>query len=505
MKLGGRYKNTIANLASRIWTMLANFIFVPLYIRYLGEEAFGLVTFFVTLQTVLNLLGLGFSKTLRREFASDVTSGKTNEYKYKLLRSIETICWMIALVIIALCFFFSTFIAQKWLSFEKLSQDTVSLTIFLMGISIGIQLIANVYLGCLFGQEKQVQADTIQFIWSLVKNAGVVIVISLVAADIRLFYVWYIFIDIIYMLFIRYFVIHYLAESTTKLNWSFRDFIALKNVYGFAIGIMFISIGYALNSQVDKIIISNRFSLTIVGSYNSTYNLSYVASIIASAAGIAIFPRFTSLFTAKSIEDQKALYLKVNGIVNIFSSTLGAFIAVFSYDILKVWTGSSEIASTMQNAGLYLILGTTISAFQEIPYNYFLACGVTLVNAIQTGCSIIYVLLITPIFINHLGILGAAISWLVEMLLSTTIYLLVFYKKYFNNNIFKYIVIDTYSPLGISLICAFFLRRFLQYLKLDVLSTIAIAILSGVVVLVFMLYLKNQKYFIKYIFQGKIK
>ena len=49
--------NTCANLLSRAWTMIANFVFVPLYIGLLGEEAYGLVTFFATMQTVLNLLG----------------------------------------------------------------------------------------------------------------------------------------------------------------------------------------------------------------------------------------------------------------------------------------------------------------------------------------------------------------------------------------------------------------------------------------------------------------
>ena len=82
--------NTIANMASKIWSMVSIYIFVPLYIKYLGEEAYGLISFFTTMQMALNLLGLGLSSTLRREFALNINGGyEVNLRKYKLLRSIE--------------------------------------------------------------------------------------------------------------------------------------------------------------------------------------------------------------------------------------------------------------------------------------------------------------------------------------------------------------------------------------------------------------------------------
>ena len=67
--------NTIANMASKIWSMVSIYIFVPLYIKYLGEEAYGLISFFTTMQMALNLLGLGLSSTLRREFALNINGG----------------------------------------------------------------------------------------------------------------------------------------------------------------------------------------------------------------------------------------------------------------------------------------------------------------------------------------------------------------------------------------------------------------------------------------------
>ncbi|MDE2060547.1 MAG: hypothetical protein KGL31_00010 [candidate division NC10 bacterium] len=43
-------RNIIANTLGRGWSMLMGLVFVPLYIKFLGMEAYGLIGFFATLQ-----------------------------------------------------------------------------------------------------------------------------------------------------------------------------------------------------------------------------------------------------------------------------------------------------------------------------------------------------------------------------------------------------------------------------------------------------------------------
>src|SRR5690606_37311784 len=81
--------NVLSNIVVRFWSMVSVYIFVPFYLKFLGEELYGLITFFSTLQAILNILGMGFSKVLRREYASLDDSAPSREYKYKLLRGME--------------------------------------------------------------------------------------------------------------------------------------------------------------------------------------------------------------------------------------------------------------------------------------------------------------------------------------------------------------------------------------------------------------------------------
>lgn len=470
--------NTVANLASRAWTMIANYLFVPIYISILGEEAYGLITFFATLQTALNLLGLGLSKTLRREFAADESTGKDTLYKYKIMRSVELVYFCVAFLICGICFLGADLISRKYLVVSQIPISTVITTVRLMGVSIAAQLLANLYLGCLFGQEKQVLADAIQIGWSVLKNVGVVLVVKLISAEISSFYLWHVLIDIIYLITLREIVVLNLRQKT-KLAWSFGDFKNIKGVLRFAIGVMVISIGYTINTQADKMIISGNFPLTTVGAYNSSYNLGFAASIFVAAMGIAVFPRFTNYYIAGRIDDQKKEFVRTNRIANIVTVTVGTFVAVFSYELLLIWTRSSTIAETMKIAAFPLIIGTTFNALQEIPYNYFLASGITIVNNIQTACSIAYVLLITPLLIRSYGILGASLAWFIQMFVFTMIYLLVFYVKFFKGEIIRRMIVDTVLPMAISLFLAWGTHEVMQILNFTNLMQVLAAIAVG--------------------------
>ena len=59
--------NIVANYASQIYVTLIAIVVVPLYIRYLGVEAYGLIGFFAMLQSWFSLLDMGLTPTMARE------------------------------------------------------------------------------------------------------------------------------------------------------------------------------------------------------------------------------------------------------------------------------------------------------------------------------------------------------------------------------------------------------------------------------------------------------
>ena len=62
-------RNVTVGLASSIGAALLGLAVVPLYLKYLGLEAYGLIGFFATIQALFLILDMGMSPTMNREIA----------------------------------------------------------------------------------------------------------------------------------------------------------------------------------------------------------------------------------------------------------------------------------------------------------------------------------------------------------------------------------------------------------------------------------------------------
>ena len=65
--------------------------FIPLYIKYLGIEAYGLIGLFAVLQAWLVLLDMGMSPTLSREMARFTGGHHSPQSIRDLLRTLESL------------------------------------------------------------------------------------------------------------------------------------------------------------------------------------------------------------------------------------------------------------------------------------------------------------------------------------------------------------------------------------------------------------------------------
>lgn len=330
-------------------------------------------------------------------------------------------------------------------------------------MSIAIQLLSHLYIGILLGSEKQVLANVFQIIWSVVRNGGVILVIY-ASHSVIVFFFWFVICDIVYTIILRRSINTRILNLLEKKEWKLYDLKELSRIYKYALGILTISIGYVINSQIDKVIISHNFTLTELGAYNTMFSLSYLTTIIASAVGIAVFPKFTGNYTSSNISGLNEDFKIINGIVNIFTITIGSYIAFYAYDILHVWTQNEIIPNIMKDSALFLALGTMLISIEEIPYNYLLARGLTNPNKIQTTAGIVYVLIFTPLFIKLWGIKGASLSWLIEMGLSCAFYMTYFLYTFFKKDFFALLYRHIILPLLLGIGTAFLSSRLLNFI-----------------------------------------
>jgi hypothetical protein len=181
-------KNIGANLFGNSWQVIMGLVFVPLYIKFMGVESYGLVGIFVLLQMISGILDMGLSGTMNREMARlSVLPGKEQEVR-NLVRSLEIIYWAMALVIGIAVIAVSPFIAHHWVRAEQLSSSTIEQAVLIMGFTLMLQWPMSFYAGGLMGLQMQILLNAINSGMSTLRGVGAVAVLWLISPTIQAFF-----------------------------------------------------------------------------------------------------------------------------------------------------------------------------------------------------------------------------------------------------------------------------------------------------------------------------
>src|SRR5690554_7895871 len=129
-------RNILANYASQLYSAGIGILILPLYIKYMGAEAYGLVGFFTMLQAWFALLDLGLTPTIARETARYQGGSMTALHYRQLFRALSCIFVAVALFGGGGLWLLAQPIAYKWLKVETLSMGTVVLAVQIMAISV---------------------------------------------------------------------------------------------------------------------------------------------------------------------------------------------------------------------------------------------------------------------------------------------------------------------------------------------------------------------------------
>jgi O-antigen/teichoic acid export membrane protein len=96
-------RNVIANIAGRGWSLLISLAVVPIYIRLLGMEAFGLIGLHLTIAAFISLLDFGLGTVINRELARYSTNRSVPQSARDLVRTLGPVYVLVGVGILALC------------------------------------------------------------------------------------------------------------------------------------------------------------------------------------------------------------------------------------------------------------------------------------------------------------------------------------------------------------------------------------------------------------------
>jgi O-antigen/teichoic acid export membrane protein len=446
-------RDTFANLVGRGWVALAALVFVPLYIKLLGVEAYGLVGFAATLQVGLSLLDVGLATTLNRELARMNAGGATETAAHQrdLVRTLEIIYWIAALVTVGLVELAAPAIAGRWLHPERLSTGAVESAVRLMGIVIALQFPFTLYEGGLLGIGRQVALNVLLVVGATLRFGAVVAVLIWVSTTIEAFFVWQVAVSAVQTVAGGWLLWRSLPKAATRPR--FRKSI-LVDVWRFAAGMAGISLTAVVLTQMDKLVVSKLLSLTAFGYYTLAASAAGILYVLFLPLFQAVFPRFSQLTAAGDEQELSALYHRSAQTLAVLVLPAAAVLAFFSYEIMLAWTRNTEVAVTTQWVVALFAVGTAINGLMNVPYALQLAAGWTKLAVCTNLVAIAFLLPAVVVLASRYGPVGAAIVWVVLNVGYATIGVGIMHRRLLRGELGRWYAKDVGLPLVVTVAAA---------------------------------------------------
>lgn len=401
-------RNVIANYAGQGWRALMGLAFIPLYIKYLGIEAYGLIGIFAILQAWLGLFDLGMKPALGREMARFTGGAHDAQSIRDLLRSVEIIGIGIAAAIALAVWVASGWLAANWVVTKNLSVDTVAEAFALMGSVTALSFVESIYVSCITGLQRQVLQNILTSVMATARGLGAVAVLAWVSPTIKTFFVWQCIVSMITVAVFSGSVYRTLPRCARPGRFSAP---ALIGIWRFAAGTMAITFLSLLLTQVDRILLSSLLTLEAFAYYALAGTVANALYYLAGPITVALYPRFTELAAQGDEIQLRAIYHQGAQLVTVLMGAVAVVLIVFGDRVLRLWTGDAALSHQVAPLLAVLALGNLFNGLMWIPYHLQLAHGWTTL-AIKTNVVAVAVLVPSILWlVPQYGAIAAGWLW----------------------------------------------------------------------------------------------
>jgi O-antigen/teichoic acid export membrane protein len=401
-------RNIVANYVGAAWNAIMGIAFVPLYVKYLGTEAYGVIGVSAVIGSFLSFFDLGLSPMLSREMARYRGGAHTAESIRSLLRVVELCSWSVGLLGVAALWFAAPWLASGWFRSDSLGPDTLAHALRIMAAVIGLRFVEGMYRGVLIGLQRQVTVNVISSAAATMRGLGAIAVLAWWSPTLDAFLWWQ---GTVAIASIAMFVVSGYAALPRAAVTLAHGIQTLRLTWPFARG-MFVSSLLVLGlTQTDKLLLSRLLELSNYGQYMLALAASSCISMAVGPIGQTLYPRLTELHATGATGSFVREFHRTAQLVMVVAGSIGVVLIVFADRIMLLWTGNPELAAATTTPLRFLGLGSLLNACMHAPYYCQLASGWTSISNRVNTASVLLVIPALILVVPRSGTVGAAAVW----------------------------------------------------------------------------------------------
>lgn len=398
----------ILGVLNSIATALAMLIMAPVYLQYLGVEAYGLIGFYTTLLMCMQVFDMGMATTLNREIARHGV-GRLSEDNAQLLRCVELIYGTISVALVAGMWLLGPWFAKSWFTAKSITGTDITYALYGIGTCVALRLPINVYQSALFGAQKMHLASAIGIFQIIAGALGSYVLLRFYNADVVTFFVWQAITALLHLVCIRAVVWRNAAKRTARnIDWR-----PLRVVWRYAMGAGLVSIAGLVLSQVDKVVLSKTLDLEQYGYYMLASTLAAAVHMLSGPFYNVFFPLASKLINSGQSEVLFHKYKFFSALLAACVFPFALYLVLFFPKLLGLWINDQVAVDQISPIATILAIATCLHALMFLPHALVMATGISKAYLAMYGLLIGLSLPITVLLSIRYGAVGGALGQVV--------------------------------------------------------------------------------------------
>lgn len=470
-------KDVAVNYAGQIYVTLIGIVMLPVCLKYIGTEAYGLVGFFATLQAWFQLLDMGLTPAMARETAR-FNGGATDVLNLRrLLRTLEGVFIGFAVIGATVVVAGADLIAASWLNVQTLSLYEVRSSVIVMGLIVALRWSGGLYRGVIGGFERQVWLSGWNSLIATMRFVLIVPYFAFIGTTPTHFFLYQLVVALIELLvlMVQAYRLMPSVEYGQSIGWHWSQ---IRDVLKFSLSIAFTSSVWVMVTQTDKIVLSKLLPLTEYGYFTLAVLIAGGIMMISGPVSTVIMPRMTRLQAAGDDVGVIRLYRRATQFVTIVAAPVALVLALFPGPVLWAMTGNAELVDRAASVLRLYAIGSGILALGAFPYYLQYAKGDLRLHVIG---NLLFVVLLIPSLVWatwRFGMVGAGWAWLVSNFIYFVCWIPLVHRR-FEPELHRQWLGDVLGICVPTICCAFVLRQVVLWSENRLIIVLQLCLVGG--------------------------
>ena len=428
-----RKKGAILSYIQVVLSVLVNIIYVPVLLRYLGKSEYGLYQIVGSFFSYITVFESCMSVGVLRNYCSALgkQDNEESEVTLSMARAIyRVMAALMAITGVIVIFAFRRFYASSFSVSELKESSAILLLLF---ANMMVTLLGSVYLTVLTGQEKFTFIKILAIFIQLVQPVLVILCVRKIPYAITISTV-IVLLNIATVMLRYLYVIRKLKIKIVKKN---RNQKVIHEIVGLSATVLLGCIADQIFWKTDQVILGKLFSTTVVAVYSVGAQIYMMYMQFGTQISSVFYPKISILYQEENGNQKVSdLFVRVGRItLMIIMLILSGFI-VFGKEFLFFWVG--EGYTEAYYVAIVVMIPFSVDLAQnlalcilQMKQQYGFRAKIYLLSALIN-------IVTTVIFASYFGMIGAAISTGLSMILTSGLIMNWYYLKKTKLDIIKF-------------------------------------------------------------------